>query len=92
MSSIQISDYVYLKGSPEMSFFDHYGQSLDLLEILPRNRSYGAVPEQSNTIAVTYPVYTSISSLRAMNLTLTDETGDPIKFGAPYLIKIEIVY
>lgn len=91
-SRLSTTDYVYIKGAPEMSFFTSNGAAIDVMEVLPRNRPIMGVPSLSDTGPLSYPVYTSLPSLRSMNLTLTDRDGKPIQFGGDYLIKLEIRY
>lgn len=87
-----ISDYVYIKGAPEISFFDGNGRSLDAMEILPRNRELGGIPTVASTNPLSYNVKTSLASLRNMTLALTDVYGVAIPFGGEYMLKIVISY
>lgn len=86
------SDYVYIKGAPEVAFFTNLGASTDVLAVVPRNKGFGTSPLIQSTIPKVYGMKTSMSSIRSMNLVLADSNGDIINFGDPYKMSIVVYF
>lgn len=86
------SDYVYIKGAPEMSFFTNDSRAIDVMDILPRNRPIGGLPQLADMTVPSYSVQTTLASLRAMTLVMCGKNGRALKFGNDFMLKLEISY
>jgi hypothetical protein len=91
-SKLAFSDYVYIKGTPEISFFTSDGRSTDTIAVLPRNREYGSVPHLQSMLPRTYGVKTTMNSIRSMNFVLSDQFGAPINFPVPYQFTLVVTF
>lgn len=85
---------MYIRGSPESQTWTTDGGSSDILAILPRNRAVNSTVsiQTSFLTGSTFPIKTSLQSLRVMNLRITDKDGDAIPFNTDYILQLGVLF